>query len=91
MKITKITKKTNQSFSAFFVDFVSFVAAAVGRSQSLSRIGASSQPSNQRAVNCTAVVNFGSMSTGTPVRRSSTFCTSGRTTPRRSIISFALA
>ena len=36
-------------------------------------------------VSAAAVVNFGSMSTGTSVSRSSTFCTSGRTTPSRSI------
>ena len=44
-----------------------------------------------RAVNVAAVTNFGSMSTGIPVSRSSTVLTSGRTTPRRSIISLALA
>lgn len=36
-----------------------------------------------------AVVNFGSMSTGTAASRSSTFCTGGRTLPSRSISAFA--
>jgi hypothetical protein len=43
------------------------------------------------ADSCAAVVNLGSISTGTAVKRSSAFCTGGRTTPSRSPSAFALA
>ncbi len=43
------------------------------------------------AVSFSAVTNFGSMSTGTSFSRSSTRCTSGRTTPSRFTISAAFS